>query len=187
MCKNVDKDFDLIRHEKIIKLKQAINLALKYLKISSRTSGRVRQYLIKNKIESAYIEATIKYLESKKYINDDLLAQLYIDKCSKKQSQSKKVLFYKMLNMGFKKESVEKALKFYDEEDAYYNFLTLTCKEELNIIIEDFNHHGLEALDPYKSKTVIKILRRAQARGFKYSKLRILLQKLVVEHLTDEI
>ena len=95
---------------------QAFNKAVDYISKTIKTKRQVKEYLLKKGYDEQIVWYCIDKLKDYKYIDDGEYSKRYISTCSK--NQGKRLVEYKLMAKGVKKEDIEQA---YNEVDVNGN------------------------------------------------------------------
>lgn len=93
--------------------KEALAKATEYLSKNLKTKRQVKEYLLKKGYSEHVVYYCIDKLKEYNYINDEEYSRRYIESVSK--NQGKKLVEYKLMMKGVKKQDIESA---YDEVDV---------------------------------------------------------------------
>ena len=149
--------------------KYAFELALNYISYRARTERETRDYLEKKELDAASIDHAILKLMEYKYLDDERYAWDFIKYQAANSQYGTKVIQYKLLQKGIRKEIVETVCEAYQEE--YEQNLARQLVAKLN--------QRNAGLDPRKKRD--KIYRALMTKGFDYDKIKPLLS-----HMEDE-
>ena len=108
----VGKDIDQDKLDEIITVaekEEAITKALSYISKYAKSKSQVKDYLIKKGYEEKIVWEVIDKLKSYGYVDDVVFSSRFIENTAKTQGQ--KLMSYKLMAKGVRKEDVEKALE----------------------------------------------------------------------------
>lgn len=91
---------DLDEMSKQREIDRVCSLAIKYIGISTKSSGRIREYLIKQEINDDMIDQALDDLQRRGYLNDSAIAAKIARQRTGRRAVSKKAMRYYMQNAG---------------------------------------------------------------------------------------
>ncbi len=86
------------------------NKAIQYLTYKSRSKKEVEEYLKKQKYSMQDIEYTLRLLEEKKFINDDVYLQMFINDQIHLTNNGPQKITRKLMDLGFQAEKINEEL-----------------------------------------------------------------------------
>ncbi|MEI3219406.1 MAG: regulatory protein RecX [Lachnoclostridium sp.] len=152
--------FRLLKEEVV--LKRAKLWAMHLLNDMDRTEEQLITKLKHNDYTDDIIEKTMEYVKSFGYVNDDSYARRFIE--SKKESKSKKEIYFMLCKKGISKESVERAMEeCYEDNDPGAAIEAIMTKKHFS---------PDTASDEEKQKMYAYLMRK----GFRYEDVRQVIQ-----------
>ena len=130
---------------------QAFNKAVDYVSKTIKTKRQVKEYLLKKGYDEQIVWYCIDKLKEYKYIDDGEYSKRYISSCSK--NQGKRLIEYKLMAKGVRKEDIEQA----------YNEVDVDAKENAKVVAE--KHLKNKELT---KENMAKTYRYLIGRGFSY-------------------
>ncbi len=134
-------------------VKQARNLALRYLANRARSIKEMKTYLTKKNYSGLEIETTIDQLEQEKLLNDTEYAKMHVENRKRFNPRSRFALRYELFQKGIHSDDIDIALAEVDD----YNFALRAVKSKLKLWTN---------LDKEKFKT--KLINFLKNRGFDF-------------------
>ncbi len=130
---------------------QAFNKAVDYVSKTIKTKRQVKEYLLRKGYDEQIVWYCIDKLKEYKYIDDGEYSKRYISSCSK--NQGKRLIEYKLMAKGVRKEDIEQA----------YNEVDVDAKENAKVVAE--KHLKNKELT---KENMAKTYRYLIGRGFSY-------------------
>ena len=140
---------------------EALSKAADYVSKSLKTKRQVKDYLLRKGYSEELAWEIVDKLKEYDYINDKEYSKRYIESVSK--TQGKRLVEYKLMSKGVKKDDIEHA---YTETD-------INSKENAKIVVEKYLRN--------KEKTkenIAKAYRYLIGRGFSYDEASFALSKV---------
>lgn len=130
---------------------QAFTKAIDYISKSIKTKRQVKEYLIRKGYDEQIVWSCIDKLKEYGYIDDSEYSKRYISSCSK--NQGKRLVEYKLMAKGVKKEDIENA----------YNDVEIDSKENAKVVAEKYLKNK-----EITKENIAKAYRYLIGRGFSY-------------------
>jgi len=160
-------DIDIEKFDHILRDiigKRATRRAMHILEKRDKTEKQLRDKLRENNYPEISINIAIDYVKSYGYIDDERFCSNYISYRVEKQSRSK--ISMDLINKGIDKELISRVYdEYYEEEFTDNQILKLLEKKHYMDIREDKNQ-------------VNKIVQSIMRKGYSYSKIRAVINKI---------
>ena len=148
-------------------------VALKYISFKNRTKLEIKKYLQQLKYTNAIIDSTIKMLEDQKIINDSEYLEMYIHDQFLLTKNGPKKISYKLKELGFQEEEIEKNLAKYSREE-WQTRLEIAIKKKMKTYKKES-----------QSKIKDKILYTFLKEGYRKEDIEAILETLSFPQNTD--
>ena len=133
---------------------EALEKAISYISKAIKTKKQVKDYLIKKGYDESIVWEVIDRLKEYDYINDAVYAKSFMESTSR--SQGRKLMEYKLMNKGVKKEDINLAS----------DLCEIPHKENARILAEKYMRHKEKTKENF-----IKLYRYLISRGFSYDEV----------------
>lgn len=130
---------------------EALNKAVEYLSKSIKTKRQIKDFLLKKGYEEDVVWQVIDKLKEYNYVNDCEYSKRYIESVSK--NQGKKLIEYKLMMKGVKKEEISSA---FDQSE-------IDLKESAKTVAEKYLKNK-----EFTKENKAKAYRYLISRGFSY-------------------
>ena len=164
----VGQEITAAERDEILKSSASIktyNRALYYLQYGPRTTSQMREYLLKKKYEEEHIEPVLVMLQKERYLNDELLAQTFVQDRQMFKPRSRRMLVMELRKKGVDKNVIDATLDELGDDDQVLAIQSIVAKKIKQ--------------SRYRNKT--KLTQYLMRQGFVYADVKTVLEELVFD------
>ncbi len=143
-----------------VEFSNARNSCYRLLGYRARSTGEIKDYLIRKKYEIEIIDKTISYLTSKALLNDELFAKQWVESRTKNKKSSIRQIKSELQQKKISREIINKVL----EDESI---------DEVKLIKELIEKKRIQS----KYQDDLKLMQFLARRGFNYDKIKTALER----------